>query len=86
MPLDLSSTNRFLGIIAVANALEMIAIVAVCVGLVLLARRLRHLAKAVEEQQLAPAATRVHAILDDVRDITSSARRLSGWLRRHESE
>jgi hypothetical protein len=86
MPLDLSSTNRFLGIIAVANALEMVAIVAVCVGLFLLGRQLRHLVKVVEEQQLAPAATRVHAILDDVSDITASTRRLFGWLRRRESE
>jgi hypothetical protein len=86
MPADLTSTNRFLGIIAVASALEMAAIVAVCIGIFLLTQRLTHLVKALEETQLAPAATRVHAILDDVREITSLTRGLFGRLPRRERE
>jgi hypothetical protein len=85
MPLDLTSTNRFLGIIALASVLEMAAILILCVGVFLLTRRLTHLVKALEETQLAPAATRVHAILDDVREITSMTRKLFSW-RRRESE
>ena len=86
MPGDLTATNRFLGLIALASVLEMAAIVAVCVGLLLVSRRLAHLIKVVEETQLAPAATRVHAILDDVREMTSMTRRLFTHLRRRESE
>jgi hypothetical protein len=86
MPGDLTATNRFLGLIALASVLEMAAIVAVSIGLFLVSRRLAHLIKVVEETQLAPAATRVHAILDDVRDMTSTARRLFTHLRRRESQ
>jgi len=86
MPPDLSATNRFLGLIAVASVLEMAAILAVCVGLFIVSRRLAHLIKAIEETQLGPAATRVHAILDDIRDVTSVTSRLFTRLRRRESE
>ena len=83
---DLTATNRFLGLIALASVLEMAAIVAVSIGLFLVSRRLAHLIKVVEETQLAPAATRVHAILDDVRDVTSVTRGLFTHLRRRQSE
>jgi hypothetical protein len=86
MPGDLTATNRFLGLIALASVLEMAAIVAVSIGLFLVSRRLAHLIKVVEETQLAPAATRVHAILDDVREMTSVTRTLFTRLRRRESE
>ena len=86
MPGDLTATNRFLGLIALASVLEMAAIVAVSIGLFLVSRRLAHLIKVVEETQLAPAATRVHAILDDVREMTSVTRMLFTRLRRRESE
>lgn len=86
MPLDLLWTNRFLGLIAVASLLESIAIAAVGVGLFLVSRQLSHLIKTVEEQQLAPAASRVHAILDDVRDVTSVASRFFGRFGRRERQ
>ena len=86
VPQDLSTTNRFLGLIAAASVLEMAAILAVCIGLLMVSRRMAHLIKTVEEMQLAPAATRVHGILDDVGAITSAARSLVSRLRRHESE
>ena len=85
MPADLTTTNWFLGLIAIANVLETIGIVAVCLGVFLLTRRLTHLIKTLEETQLAPAATTVHAILDDVREITSMARRLCSRLRRRDN-
>jgi hypothetical protein len=86
MPGDLTATNSFLGLIALAGVLEMAAIVAVGIGLFLVSRRLAHLIKVVEETQLAPAAARVHAILDDVREMTSLTRRLFTHLGRRESE
>ena len=74
MTTDVSTTNMFLGIIAISNLIEMLAISVACVGLFLVARRLLQLIKAVKEQQLAPAAERVHAILDDVKGVTSTVK------------
>ena len=70
----------FLGIMAAAGLIELAAIVAVCGGLFLLSRRAMRLITALEEQQLAPAAARVHAILDDVKDVTSNVRTQAGHL------
>jgi hypothetical protein len=69
---DLSTANTWLGIIAISSVLQMAGIVVVCLGFFLLSRRLVHLTRTLEEQQLAPAAQQVHAILDDVKDVTST--------------
>ena len=74
MTTDLSTTNMFLGIIAISGLIEMLAISLLCLVLFLAARRLIQVIKVVEEQQLAPAAQRVHAILDDVKGVTSTVK------------
>jgi hypothetical protein len=62
---NLETTNRFLGIIAVASLVEMAGFLALSIALLLLIRRLRRLIDAVEEKHLAPASAQVRAILDD---------------------
>jgi hypothetical protein len=71
---DISTVNTWLSIIAISSVLQMAGIVIVCAGFFLVARRLIHLTRILEEQQLAPAAQRVHAILDDVKDVTSTVK------------
>lgn len=71
MAVDLSTTNVFLGILAVVSLVQLVAVMAICVGLYLVSRRVLQLIHTVEEKQLAPAAARVNAVLDDVKDITS---------------
>ena len=78
MTFDLTTTNRFLGVLAMASVLEVIAIAAVCVGVLMVVRRVNALIESVEKNQLAPASARVHDILDDVRSVTSTIRRLCG--------
>lgn len=74
---DLATTNIFLGVIAVVSVLEMAGLVLVSIGIFLLTRRIRRLIEVVEEKQLAPAATRLHSILDDVKAVTHTVRRFA---------
>jgi hypothetical protein len=74
MSADLSTTNTFLGILALSSLVEMLAIALVCAGLFMVATRLKHLIRTVETQHLPPAADRVRGILDDVKDVTSTVR------------
>ena len=80
-----------------SRLVQLIGVMAVCVGLFLVTRRIIQLINTVEEKQLAPAAARVNAVLDDVKDITSHVKgrtacvdSLSRWmvslLRRRGSE
>ena len=87
MAADLSTTNAFLGIMAVASVVQLLGVLAVCAGLFLVTRRITQLLNTVEERQLAPAAARVNAVLDDVKAITSHVKdqtacvdSLSRWL------
>ena len=72
---NLETTNRFLGIIAVASLVEMAGFLALSITLLLLIRRLRRLVDAVEEKHLAPASAQVRAILDDVKGVTDTVKR-----------
>jgi hypothetical protein len=74
MAADLSTTNLFLGLIALSSLIEMLAIGLLCVGLFMVATRVKHLIRTVETQHLPPAADRVRGILDDVKDVTSTVR------------
>jgi hypothetical protein len=69
---DLTTTNVFLGIMAVVSLLEGVAVVGVFVGAALIVRRLIRVLDAIEERQVAPAVARVNGILDDVKDMTST--------------
>jgi len=71
---DLSTTNLFLGLIAISSLVQMLAIVMVCLGVFLVTARLTRIIKTVQEQQLPLVADQLHAILDDVKGVTSTAR------------
>ena len=74
MTADLGTTNLFLGIVAVASLLELVGVLGVCLGLFIVSRRIVQLINTIDKDQLAPAAARVQAILDDVKDVTSNVR------------
>ena len=71
---DLSTTNILLGIMAVVSILEALALIVVIGGAVLLYRRLFGLIAGIEERQIAPVASRVNAILDDVKGVSATVK------------
>ena len=86
--IDLTTTNVLLGILATISVLQTFAVVGAFVAGYVLMRRTFALAKGIEERQLAPAATRVNAILDDVKIVSGVAKRAAeradraaGWWR-----
>src|SRR5690242_11031118 len=72
MTVDLTTTNVLLGIVAAVSVLEALGLVALIVGMGVVFRRLMATIDGIESRQIAPAAARVNAILDDVRDVTST--------------
>jgi hypothetical protein len=89
MPVDLTTTNLLLGVLATVSVLEVLAVIALVVGGFIMFRRLTQLIERIGERQVAPAAARVNEILDDVKAMTdvgkraaARADRMSGWWRR----
>lgn len=77
MTTDLTTTNVFLGILAAMSLLEGIAVGAILLGAFLVYRHIGRLITNIETRQVAPAVTRVNAILDDVKGVTSMVRQKS---------
>jgi uncharacterized protein YoxC len=71
MPVDLSTTNIFLGIIAVVSLLEGLVIIGMGVGAFLAYKKVMELVNGLEQRQVAPAMARVNAILDDVKVVST---------------
>jgi hypothetical protein len=71
---DLSTTNLLLGIMAAVSLLEAVAVLGVFLAGILLYRRMIQVINGIEERQVAPAVTRVNAILDDVKGVTSTVK------------
>ena len=59
---------------AAVSVLEAIAVAALLVGGVLAYRKLAAALKAIEERQVAPAMSRVNAVLDDMKAVTGVAK------------
>lgn len=78
MPLDLTTTNVLLGIMAVVSVLEALAITGLFAALFVMARRVERRLVDFEARHIAPAAVRVAAILDDVHGVTSTVRKAAG--------
>jgi len=74
MTTDLGLTNVFLGIMAAVSLLEALAVFGFFLGGFLLYRRVLHVINGIEERHVAPASARVNAILDDVKDVTSTVK------------
>jgi hypothetical protein len=75
---DLTTTNVLLGIMAAVSLLEAIAAIGAIAAVFLIYRQATRLLSGIEERQVAPAAARVNAILDDVKGLTSSAKQQAG--------
>ena len=71
---DLTTTNVLLGIMAAVSLLEAVAVLGVFVAGLLVYRRLIRVINGIEERQVAPAAARVNAILDDVKGVTATVK------------
>lgn len=74
MPVDLATTNLFLGIMAVVSLLEVLLLIGVGVAALAVYRRVMELVTGIEQRQVAPAMARVNAILDDVKDVTAKVK------------
>jgi hypothetical protein len=75
---NLATTNILLGIMAAVSVLEALAVIGFFLGAFLIYRRIVHVIDGIEERQVAPAAVRVKAILDDIRDVTSTVKEEAG--------
>ena len=86
MEARLATTNLLLGIMAAVSVLEALAVIGFFLGGFLLYRRIVRIINGIEERQVAPAAARVNAILDDIKDATATvkeqARAADGFVRR----
>jgi len=79
---DLTTTNVLLGIMAAVSLLEGLAVLGAMLAGLLVYRRVMQVVSSIEERQIAPAAARVNAILDDVKDVTSTIRQKAGRVER----
>ena len=74
MEAQLGTTNLLLGIMAAVSLLEAAAVIGLFLGGFLLYRRFSKVIEGIEERQVAPAAARLNAILDDIKDATSTVK------------
>jgi hypothetical protein len=74
MDANLDTTNLFLGIMAAVSVLEALLLIGIGIGGFMAYRRMMGLVERLERQQVAPAMTRVYAILDDVKSLTSTVK------------
>lgn len=74
MAVDLSTTNIFLGIIAVVSLLQGLVIIGLGVGAFLAYKKVMELVNGLEQRQVAPAMARVNAILDDVKGVSAKVK------------
>jgi len=73
MEANLATTNLLLGIMAAVSVIEAVLLVGVGIGAFVLYRRVTEL-MADFEKRVAPTMSRVHAILDDVKDVTAKVK------------
>jgi hypothetical protein len=71
---NLGTTNLLLGIMALVSVLEALVLIGAGVAGYILYKRVMELVAGLEQRQLAPAMTRVNAILDDVREVTAKVK------------
>jgi len=78
---ELGTTNLLLGIMAAVSVLEALVIIGVGVAgfmaykkVMVLVDQVMTLAQGIEARQVAPAMTRVNAILDDVKRVTATVK------------
>jgi hypothetical protein len=78
---DLSTTNLWLAILAIASAAQLLMFVGAAVVLFRVYRRASATVDALEHEQIRPLLLRVNALIDDVQDITARARNVDEAVR-----
>jgi hypothetical protein len=68
---SLGTTNLLLGIMAAVSVLEALLLIGVGVAAMMIYRRVMVLLTGLESRQIAPAMTRVNAILDDAKAVSA---------------
>jgi hypothetical protein len=74
MEQSLETTNLILGIMAAVSVLEALLLIGAGIGGFLAYRRVMRLVNELEERRVAPAMTRVNAILDDVKAVSATVK------------
>ena len=70
MTVDLTTTNVLLGVLATVSVLEALTVVGLLAGGFVMFRRIVTLIEQIDERRIAPAAAKLNAILDDVKDVS----------------
>jgi hypothetical protein len=71
---DLSTTNIWLGVMAVVSILEALLIIGLGVATFIAYRRITSLLDDLDRRRIAPIAARVTGILDDLKGVTGAVR------------
>lgn len=71
---NLGTTNLLLGIMAAISVLEALLLIGAGIAGFMAYRRVTDLLAGLEQRHIAPAMSRVHAILDDVKDVSATVR------------
>ena len=71
---NLGTTNLLLGIMAAVSVLEALVVIGIGVAAYMVYRRVIALVNGLEARQIAPAMTRVNAILDDVKEVSAKVK------------
>jgi len=71
---NLGTTNLLLGIMAAVSVLEALVVIGLGVAAFMVYRRVMDLVNGLEMRQIAPAMTRVNAILDDVKQVSAKVK------------
>ena len=74
MPAELGTTNLLLGIMAAVSVLEALLIIGVGVGAFIAYKKVMEVVDGIEVRQVAPAMTRVNAILEDVKVVSAKVK------------
>jgi hypothetical protein len=81
MTADLGTTNLWLAILAIAGAGQFLMFVGAAFLMFRVYRRASSSIDALEHEQIRPLLLRVHALIDDVQDITARARSVDDAVR-----
>lgn len=71
---ELGTTNLLLGIMAAVSVLEAVLLIGVGIAGFMIYRRIMTLVEGLEQRQVAPAMSRVNAILDDVKAVSAKVK------------
>jgi hypothetical protein len=74
MDANLATTNWMLGIMAAVSVLEAIVLVGVGIAAFVVYRRISELIAGLENRQIAPAMTRLNAILEDLKTVSATVK------------